>query len=393
MDDKSLQPNDTRNLQVPGRDQTPAVPVRHDHTGAANVARAQIDHIYNTDPPHQTDQSAQLNQQPTNPYIREHADASSYDWKQYHSAWQDYYQKYYQAYYTQYVRAAQQKLLEDHAKQPAAIAATVVGEGGNVKEETPTQKFRRELLEKVKTRAKKFQKSSHFMPIASALAVGLVFFLFQFNKVIAAQVNAYVSPSQTISDNVIIDPNSTVPVGQESRLVIPKINVDVPIVYGLTSLANDPTQKLLEQGVVHYPIPGANSLPGQTGNNVILGHSSNDVFKPGNYKFAFVLLERLQAGDSFYIHYKGTRYIYTIFKTETIEPNQVSKLVLPADKPTTTLVTCTPVGTDDHRFVVYANQVTPDPNAAEKIQQNGNTNEKVDIPGNEPSFLEKLFGR
>jgi sortase A len=180
-------------------------------------------------------------------------------------------------------------------------------------------------------------------------------------------------------------------VGNESRLIIPKINVDVPVVYGLKSLDNDSTQKALENGVAHYPLNGANSLPGQTGNNVILGHSSNDVFAPGSYKFAFVLLERMEAGDLFYIHYKGKRYVYEVTAKQIIQPTQVNKLVTSYDKPLTTLVTCTPIGTDDKRLLVTAEQISPDPSEAERLQAPAEGGQDVSIPGNEPSLLQGLF--
>ena len=192
-------------------------------------------------------------------------------------------------------------------------------------------------------------------------------------------------------DNVIVDPSSVAPVGKETRLIIPKINVDVPIVLGLESLDNATTQVALEDGVVHYPIPGANSMPGQTGNNVILGHSSNDVLAPGDYKFAFVLLERLVAGDIFYIHYDEQRFVYRITEKEVIQPNEVAKLVTPNDKPMTTLVTCTPIGTDDQRLLVFAEQISPDPADAEQIDAGSGNERDVDLPGNEPGFFQRLF--
>lgn len=324
-------------------------------------------------------------------YSREHASPqeqakiqeNQFDWQQYHSAWQRYYQHYYGRHYQLQVNELRREHAQNRAKNAALPAET---------EEKPAA-LHNAFVEKVAARSKKLRSSSHFLPIATALCVGLLFFVLQYNKVITAQVNAYVSPSQTISDNVIIDPTSAAPVGKETRLIIPKINVDVPIVLGLESLDNATTQKALENGVVHYPIPGANSLPGQTGNNVILGHSSNDVLAPGDYKFAFVLLERLVAGDIFYIHYDEQRFVYRVSEKEVIEPNEVAKLVAPGDKPLTTLVTCTPIGTDDQRLLVYAEQISPDPADAEKIDTGSGAEREVDIPGNEPGFFERLFSQ
>lgn len=395
-------------LQVPLRGHSGAIEPRVDTDGktahpesvdnsrneqaAAAVVRTQIEQVYNTNPPNQPKQepSSDPNSIPS-VYDRHHTDAPSYDWNEYHNAWQDYYQQYYGRYYLQQLHAERQKTLMERASNAASSARPVDDDNDNAPEAQPEEGIKAEILTQVKTRAKKFKSSNHFMPLTTALAVGFVFFMLQFNKVIAAQVNSYVSPSQTISDNVIVDPNASPIVGKESRLIIPKINVDVPIIYGLKSLDNDSTQKVLENGVAHYPIPGANSMPGQTGNNVILGHSSNDVLAPGDYKFAFVLLERLNEGDLFYIHYKETRYVYRITGKEVINPDQVSKLVKPNDTPLTTLVTCTPIGTDDRRLLVYSEQISPDPGSAEKVQPEEGENQRVKLPGNERSVLQRLF--
>ncbi len=105
-----------------------------------------------------------------------------------------------------------------------------------------------------------------------------------------------------------------------------------------------------------------------------------------------MLLERLSPGDLFYIHYKGKRYVYNVTEKEEINPSQINKLVRPNKKPMTTLVTCTPIGTDDRRLLVYADQISPDPNKAEKINAADGDNQRVNIPGNDPSLLQRLFG-
>ncbi len=227
----------------------------------------------------------------------------------------------------------------------------------------------------------------------SAVAVMFIFLFLQYNRVLVAQVKAYVSPGAVNPQNIILDPTTDTRVGPEPKLIIPKINVETPIVYDVGSLADAPVQQALKGGVVHYPIPGANSRPGEKGNNVILGHSSNDVFDDGAYKFIFVQLEQLVEGDTFYIHHGGTRYTYSVTGKEIIEPNQISKLILPADKPLASLVTCTPNGTALKRLVVYAEQISPDPSgAAASTDTSTSDPSSAPIPGNSPTFFERLFG-
>ncbi|HEX6461974.1 MAG TPA: sortase [Candidatus Saccharimonadales bacterium] len=388
--------NDNRQIETPGRHRAPAIPGRDAaQTGAANVSRHQIEHIYNTDPPHQTAQP-QAQELPAT-YNREHSDASAYNWRQYHTAWQNYYQQYYHRYYSSALQQEQQKLLEQKASTAASSSNGIITGINQAAINTNTSasaKLREELLEKVKIGAKKARSSSHFWPVVTALGVGLAFFLLQFNKVLAAQVSAFVSPSTVVSDNIITDPNASPVVGPEPKLVIPKINVDVPVVYGLNSLADGPTQTALEQGAVHYPIPGANNLPGETGNSVYMGHSSNEVFARGNYKFIFVRLDAMQPGDTFYMHYQSKRYIYRVTEKKVITPTQINELVRPTDKPLVTLVTCTPIGTATNRLLVFAEQISPDPSEATQGSNNvaeENKNTKISA-GQAPNFLQQLFG-
>lgn len=375
---------------------------------AQQLIREQIDKIYGgSDQQKANPEPAQSDNQEIPPaYGRSHSNEAatlqnaghSDAWKDYHSAWQSYYQQYYQRYYLQQVHAHTQRLQqnivtssgapkkEDFLKAPEQKA--VHSEPSETSKEIKSQ-----LVAKVQERAKKVRKSHHFVPIVSALVVGLLFIFLQYNRVFVAQVKAYVSPGSINPQNIIVDPSSDTAVGQEPRLIIPKINVDAPVVYGVQSLADAPVQDALRDGVVHYPIPGAHSTPGQKGNAVFLGHSSNDVFDNGKYKFVFVLLERLQPGDTFYIHYQGTRYTYSVTKKEVISPNEVSKLIVQSDKPLATLVTCVPPGTALKRLVVWAEQISPDPNKANAATESESSDQPAVLPDDGKSILERLFGR
>lgn len=373
---------------------------------AQQLIRDQIDKIYDGDQPKAAPApSANENQEIPPAYGRSHSNEAaalqnaghSDAWKNYHSAWQSYYQQYYQRYYLQQLHAQGQRLQQNpssgnsvpkredffNAPEPKVVHSEVAETSKEIKDQ---------LVAKVQERAKKVRKSHHFVPIVSALVVGLLFIFLQYNRVFVAQVKAYVSPGSVNPQNIIVDPSSDTTVGQEPRLIIPKINVDAPVVYGVQSLADAPIQDALREGVVHYPIPGAHSTPGQKGNAVFLGHSSNDVFDNGKYKFVFVLLERMQPGDTFYIHYQGVRYTYSVTKKEVINPNEVSKLIVQTDKPLATLVTCVPPGTALKRLVVWAEQISPDPNKANAATESEADNQPTVLPDDGQSILERLFG-
>ena len=154
---------------------------------------------------------------------------------------------------------------------------------------------------------------------------------------------AYVSPGNIDPQNIVIDPNTVIAVGPEPRLIIPKINVDVPVLYDVGS-DFDSQMAAMSKGVAHFAIPGASSHPGQIGNTVIAGHSSNDLLDSGDYKFIFAQLDKLVVGDTIYANYGSKRYTYTVTNKEVVKPNQVDKLTYATTKPILTLITCTPVG-------------------------------------------------
>jgi len=227
-------------------------------------------------------------------------------------------------------------------------------------------------------------------PFLIALGVGLVYLAVSYNEIAVAQVKQYLSPGSNLTTPVIVDPTADIKVGQESRIIIPKINVDVPVVYDVTAYDERAIQNGLERGVVHY---GQTAIPGQAGNNVIVGHSSNNFFNSGKYKFAFVLLGRLEIGDTFILHYQGQRYIYKVTIKKIIEPNDFS-LIQPTDGPAATLITCTPPGTSWQRLVIQAEQISPDPDDAKHVDSRVVEDlDAVDsvVPGNAPSFWQNIF--
>lgn len=397
-----MQPNQNDNspMQVPqgGRDNSVPVSGRDE---ATQLMRDQIDRIYSdqnggTVSPQATEV--------TNPYNRTHSEQTDHTaatthpdarWEQYHTAWQSYYQQYYERYYLSQIQKRQSAIAPTGSNaMPSALPldGPVTSGAPAVSQDQAVSELRGKLMDQVKNHSHRARKSRHFMPIIAALVVGLTFGLLQYNRLIVAQVKAYVSPGSISAENIVIDPTTDTKVGPAPKIIIPKINVDAPVVYDVPSIDEKVVQEKLKGGVVHYPIPGASSVPGQKGNTVVLGHSSNDVFDDGAYKFVFVQLEKLEKGDIFYLNYQGTRYTYAVTEKKIILPTEVSSLVIQTDKPIATLVTCTPIGTAQKRLVVMAEQISPDPTAATIAANDATSKPLAPIAGNSPTFLERLFG-
>ena len=365
---------------MPPKNPSSARPNDAQRHAAANLVRGQLDALYG-------DQHAQhlASTQPTDTAQPQQAQqqqassASSDQWQQYHSQWQQYYQRYYEQYYVGHLHQAI-KTQEKATLTPKE------------RQEEELLDLKQKIVTKASKSAKKARGSRHFIPLVSAAIVVSVVAFLQYNDVLMSNVQAYISPGAIDPQNIVVDPTADVKVGAEPKLIIPKINVDVPAVYNV-GYDHNSQMKAMESGVAHFAIPGANAVPGQIGNTVLSGHSSNDLFDPGDYKFIFAQLDKLQTGDTIYVNYNSVRYTYTITKKEVVLPTQVDKLTYPTDKPILTLITCTPLGTAEKRLLVTAEQVSPDPSKAAAAPSAGSSSDgDAVMTGNGPSALERLFG-
>ena len=221
-------------------------------------------------------------------------------------------------------------------------------------------------------------------PIFSALATFLFILALFKAPVLLNQLKYLINHSNT--PPIITTGNTAVAetVPPNPIITIPKINVSAPVIYPTTT-ANSPNyDPELEQGVVHYP---NTALPGQNGNTVIFGHSSNDWWQPGNYKFVFVLLDKLVPGDTFSVNYNSKRYIYSVTNTKIVEATDVGVLS-PTPDPTITLITCWPAGTSLKRQIIQAKQISPTPQGSAAPTTVATPSTQI-LPSGSPSFLQE----
>lgn len=353
---------------------------------------------------------AHLKNEPINPKI------NSESWRKYHSAWQDYYQKYYSDYYS---RAAQDYIAKERLKdarekaeeeeilnslsiinkkddgktglslhpekEKQTVAEEAVGDSQGI-----AKSLKLRIRKKATENAKKSRRRRHLIPIVAGIAVVLIILFLQYNRLIFAPIMAYVSPGNAPASQIeAIDPTITQEVSPDPRLIIPKLNIDVPIRFGVSL---DQVMSAMNNGVAHYRIAGASAYPGEIGTFVITGHSAGDVYSSNPYKFIFSGLERLEDGDLIYVNYNSVRYTYKVIKKEVVEPSNVAALVSNTDKPLITLVTCTPLGTSRYRLLVTGEQISPSyDNASEADKITPTTSEAEVLPSNEPSFFEGIW--
>ena len=238
----------------------------------------------------------------------------------------------------------------------------------------------------------KLQAKHHLQSLLFGLGVGtvvIIIFLFGFfNEVIIAP---FIQPSRAQADTPIIVTSKDISPTSTPEVIIPKINVQIPVDYTQTTTNEATIENALEDGVVHYP---TTVMPGQKGNAAFFGHSSNNIFNKGKYKFAFVLLHTLQDGDTFYLTYKGKVYVYKVISKTIVQPSDVGVLGnRPGQVATATLITCDPPGTSLHRLVVVGEQVSPDPtgNTAAAATTTTPTNSATTLPGNGPTLWSRYI--
>lgn len=367
---------------------------------ATELARKKVLEAYKSQPQNYKTATAQE----TTPQIKQE------DWRKYHSAWQNYYQKYYGEYYG---RAAQEYVAREKMRIEREVAEksrkeqesifSKAAEPAPEPETTPEEveeiqnSFRERIRKTAEKRARKNKKFYKWIPLGIGIFVLVCGVLLQYNQVIAANVVAYMSPGDNSSNTITaIDPTLTIATHDSPYLMIPKLNVEVPVIFGS---ANDVASMniAMGNGVANFAVPGASAKPGEIGNFVISGHSAGNVYQNTNYKFIFSGLPRMVDGDLIYMDYEGKRYTYKMIGHTIVDPSDVNVLVRIAnenpDKPLITLLTCYPLGTSRQRYVIFGEQINPSyeeaPSAAPVVDDGGDT--KTSMPEGDPSPLEQLW--
>ena len=322
---------------------------------------------------------------------------SNQDLQKYHSAWQNYYQKYYNDYYAkaakQYIETEKLKAERKHADEARLDADKLAPEATD--NQTVERTLRETIQKKADSRFKLKKRHKILLPAFAGIFVVLFILFLQYNRLIFAPIMAYIAPGNVTDEGIAaIDPTVNTNVSDTNKLIIPKLNIDVPVHFGISNDTHT-INKAMENGVAHFMVPGAAAFPGQIGNTVITGHSAGDIYSSNQYKFIFSGLERLVDGDLIYIDYNKVRYTYRVSGRDTVEPTNVQRLVYTGDKPILTLITCWPLGTSRYRLLIFADQISPavetNPDAPTSEPENIDTTNTM--PKNENTFFENLFGQ
>jgi LPXTG-site transpeptidase (sortase) family protein len=138
---------------------------------------------------------------------------------------------------------------------------------------------------------------------------------------------------------------------------IAKISVTAPMVWSKSE--NEKDQQIdLQNGVAHF---AQTASPGQNGNVIISGHSSNYIWAKGKFNYIFKNLNNLMLGDVVDVktaqqNGKIITYHYKIGEKFTTVPND-ARIFEDSGSPVLTLSTCWPIGSNARRLIVKGDLV------------------------------------
>lgn len=138
-------------------------------------------------------------------------------------------------------------------------------------------------------------------------------------------------------------------------IMIPAINIDLPIYHGTTSAA-------MEKGAGHME---GTSLPvGGVGTHaVISAHSGMASAK------LFTDLDKLKLGDMFFITVCNQKLAYEVDNIAVVEPTDIDLIRIDTQQDYVTLLTCTPYGVNTHRLLVRGHRVEMAEEAIAEVEE------------------------
>lgn len=145
------------------------------------------------------------------------------------------------------------------------------------------------------------------------------------------------------------------PVIQNASLTleIPAIKASSTIIENVDPWNKDEYIEKLQLGVAHAK---GTLLPGEGGTSYLFAHSSDVPWRLTRYNTAFFKLSNLKNGDEIIV-YKGSEQIkYVVDKKIEVSPEEI-KYLTESQGDVLILQTCTPIGTDWKRLLVFAKPI------------------------------------
>lgn len=146
-----------------------------------------------------------------------------------------------------------------------------------------------------------------------------------------------------------------------NRLIIPAINLDVPLVETSISDFDNVTETTfdpdLENGVVRYP---TTPVPWEWWNAFFFGHTSQEYWKNNPYGTVFRRIPQLKEGDKIQVIRDWVLYEYKVLDTVIVKPKNVNDTYMNFGeewKEYITLMGCYPIWRTDKRMLIFAEKI------------------------------------
>ncbi len=133
-------------------------------------------------------------------------------------------------------------------------------------------------------------------------------------------------------------PSPSVKLKALGSIEIPAIKVRLPLVEGTRAVD-------IVRSAGHMT---GTSMPGEVGNAAIAGHRGY------SYGRLFNRLDELKIGDTIKVKTKAGSFIYEVYETKIVEPDDLSVLNRNKKDKILTLITCTPMFKSTHRIIIHA---------------------------------------
>ncbi len=167
------------------------------------------------------------------------------------------------------------------------------------------------------------------------ILVGIGFLAFPFYPRVALEFQKASDPTDgfryestlAVAAEADIEVEELKPIPKDNRLVIPKIQVDAPILEG-NSIG------VLKEGLWHRP---KTVNPNEVGNSVIIGHRN---LRGMSTPITLSNLNLIKVGDQFMVFWEGQEIDYEVVETRVIRPNDFS-VEANTDDQRLTIYTCT----------------------------------------------------
>ena len=148
-------------------------------------------------------------------------------------------------------------------------------------------------------------------------------------------------------------PQNGQPITSKSKdftIQIPKINVNSKVIENVDPFSEIEYKSALRQGVAHAK---NTSFPGYSGMIFLFAHSSGPPWEQTRNNTIFLKLGKVEQGDRIILYRKGEKFSYVVREKKEVWPSEVNYLL---DNTGNELIlqTCTPVGTDLKRLLVFA---------------------------------------